>query len=70
MTLSLSELKRAEELKRERNWNSATRWKVLQDTISWAEQQTTIQRNTPAACLANQRRILAAMAKRSTEKQA
>ena len=63
MKPSLSELKAAEEAKRERNWDPALRWKVLQDTIDWAEQQATVRRNTPAACLANQQRLLDALAK-------
>lgn len=28
-------------------WNPATRWKVIQDTITWAEAQSTVQRNDP-----------------------
>lgn len=67
MTQSISDLKLAEEAKRERNWNPALRWKVFQDTISWADQQATVRRNTPAACLANQERILTAWAKRASE---
>lgn len=58
MNLPLSELKQLEEAKRERNWDPAVRWKVIQDTITWAEQQTTVRRNTPAACLAEQERKL------------
>ena len=52
------ELIEREEAKRERNWDPALRWKVIQDTITWAEQQATVRRNTPAACLAKQRRLL------------
>ena len=58
MSESLSDIKRAEEAKRERNWDPALRWKVIQETITWAEQQATVRRNTPAACLANQQRLL------------
>jgi hypothetical protein len=58
MNESLSELKQQEEAKRERNWDPAMRWKVIQDTIAWAEQQATVRRNTPAACLAEQQRKL------------
>jgi hypothetical protein len=54
----LSELIQREEAKRERNWDPVKRWKVIQDTIAWAEQQATARRNTPAACLARQRRLL------------
>jgi len=58
MTDALSELIAAEEAKRERNWDPKLRWKVIQDTITWAEQQQTVRRNTPAACLAEQQRKL------------
>ncbi|HEX5102857.1 MAG TPA: hypothetical protein VFV87_03550 [Pirellulaceae bacterium] len=63
MSQSLGEIKRSEEAKRERNWNAAARWKVLQETIRWAELQQTARRNTPAACLARQRLLLAAGAR-------
>lgn len=56
----LSELIQREKAKRERNWDPVKRWKVIQDTIAWAEQQATARRNTPAACLARQRRLLGA----------
>ena len=49
------ELKRAEERKREAQWDAATRWRVLQDTITWAEAQSTVRRNTPPRCLELQR---------------
>jgi len=52
-------LKDAEEAKRERHWDARTRWGVLQETIAWAEAQATVRRNTPAACLREQRRKLA-----------
>ena len=45
------ELKRSEERKREANWNAAQRWRVLQDTITWAESQAVVRRNTPQKCL-------------------
>ena len=53
------QLKLQEELKRERNWNPALRWKVIQDTITWAEQQATVRRNTPEACRREEQRKLA-----------
>lgn len=58
MNDAFSELKEAEEAKRERNWDPTARWKVMQDIITWAEQQATVRRNTPADCLAKQRRLL------------
>ena len=61
MTDPFSQLLAAEEAKRERNWDSALRWKVIQETIRWAETQRTVRRNTPAACLAEQERKLAAL---------
>ena len=50
------EVKRREELKRERAWDPALRWKVLQETITWAEMQGA-GRNTPKAALAAQDRL-------------
>jgi hypothetical protein len=44
-------LKRAEEQKREAAWDPAERWRVLQATITWAEAQATVRRNTPQRCL-------------------
>ena len=58
-TESLDELKRLEEAKRDENWDPAARWKIIQATLAWAEQQATVRRNTPEACLAEQRRKLA-----------
>ena len=63
MNDDFSELVRSEHAKRERNWDPAERWRVIQETLTWAEQQRTVLRNTPAACLANQNRLLAAFAK-------
>ena len=48
---SHDDLKRSEELKREANWDRAERWRVLQATITWAESQATVRRNTPQKCL-------------------
>ncbi len=52
-------LKRREEEKRERHWDPLQRWLVLQETITWAESQATVRRNTPARCLELQRAKLA-----------
>jgi hypothetical protein len=49
------DLKRREEQKREAAWDAAERWRVLQETITWAEAQATVRRNTPAECLRLQR---------------
>lgn len=48
-----------EEQKREAQWDAAQRWRVLQETITWAEQQATVRRNTPKRCLELQRARLA-----------
>ncbi len=48
----------SESAKRLRNWDRAARWKVIQQTITWAEPQATLRRNTPAACLREQQRKL------------
>jgi hypothetical protein len=55
-------LKRREEEKRERCWDPLQRWIALQETITWAESQSTVQRNTPKKCLALERTKLSAMA--------
>ncbi len=51
----VDDLKRQEERKREAAWDPAQRWHVLQQTITWAESQATVRRNTPQKCLALQR---------------
>jgi len=43
-----------EELKRERQWNPAERWRVIQETITWAEAQATVGRNLPTNRLREQ----------------
>ena len=45
------DLKRCEERKRETNWDPAERWRVLQETIAWADSQALVPRNSPARCL-------------------
>ena len=45
------DLKRFEEQKREANWDPVERWRVLQETITWAEAQATVRRNTRERCL-------------------
>ena len=48
---NLDDLKRSEEQKREAHWDPAERWRVLQATITWAESQATVRRNTRQRCL-------------------
>lgn len=50
-----------EHARRERAWCPTARWKVLQETIRWAEMQTTARRNTPRACIERERRLLCGM---------
>lgn len=45
------DLKPLEERKREAAWDPAQRWRVLQETITWAESQATVRRNTAQKCL-------------------
>jgi len=52
-------LKAAEERKREAAWSAAERWRVLQETIGWAESQATVRRNTPDECIRLQNAKLA-----------
>ncbi|MEI6514640.1 MAG: hypothetical protein WCO77_01570 [bacterium] len=48
-------LKQQEELKRDANLDPRTRWRLIQDMITWGETQTTVRRNTIKRCLAEQR---------------
>ncbi len=54
----------SESAKRLRNWDRAAQWRVLQQTITWAERQATVQRNSPVACLCEQHRKLSQMRRR------
>jgi hypothetical protein len=47
----LGELKRREELKREAAWDPLQRWLAIQETITWAAEQSTVRRNTPQRCI-------------------
>lgn len=51
-----------EEQKRERNWDPAERWRVIQETITWADQQFDPPRNSMAGCLRAQAEKLAFLA--------
>jgi hypothetical protein len=48
-------LKFREELKRDRHLDPRTRWRLIQDMITWGEAQTTVRRNTRERCLHEQR---------------
>lgn len=51
MSSTADDLKPREEQKRQASWDPAQRWRVLQETITWAESQRTDGRNTPKKCL-------------------
>ncbi|MCO6457587.1 MAG: hypothetical protein J5I93_19980 [Pirellulaceae bacterium] len=53
-----NESKAAEESRRDRHWDPAVRWRVLQETVQWAESQATVRRNTKAARLEEQQQKL------------
>ena len=59
MTDPDDDLKHREEAKRDAQWDALQRWRVIQDTITWAEAQATVRRNTPQRCLEIQRAKLA-----------
>jgi hypothetical protein len=54
----LARAKRRQEKLRDKMWDRAARWKVIQETIAWAESQKTCRRNTPARCIEEERRKL------------
>jgi len=60
MNDDFTELKFREERKREAAWDAAERWRVLQETITWAEAQATVRRNSRQRCLELQRQKLSA----------
>ncbi len=55
-----AELHRSEQRKREARWDPVQRWRVLQETITWAERQAAVRRNTRQRCLELQQAKLAA----------
>ncbi len=59
MTDDLTELLQREALKRDRNWDPAARWKVIEATIDWVDSQAAIPRNSKAGCLAHQAKLFA-----------
>jgi hypothetical protein len=53
------DIKREEEIKRDRHWDPRDRWRLIQEAITWAEAQvTTGKRNEPQSCLREQERKL------------
>ena len=56
--MTISELKKREERKRERNWDPRKRWKAIQAMITWAESLPSVRRNTRGACLRKQAALI------------
>lgn len=52
------DIKLREELKREEAWDPVQRWITIQATITWAESQLTVRRNTKERCLELERKKL------------
>ena len=52
------DLKRREEAKRDAHWSPAERWRVIQETIAWADAQAPVPRNSMARCLELQQKKL------------
>ena len=50
------DLKRREEAKRNAHWSAAQRLRIIQETISWANAQAPVPRNSKARCLELQRK--------------
>jgi S1-C subfamily serine protease/thiol-disulfide isomerase/thioredoxin len=55
------DLQRREESKRDARWDPAEHWPVIQETISWADAQAPVSRDSMACCLDLQRNKLAAV---------
>ena len=55
------DLKLREEQKREAAWDPLQRWLAIQATITWAENQPTVRRNTKERCLELERKKLQAL---------
>jgi hypothetical protein len=56
-----SELIRREEAKRDRMWDPAERWRMIEEMIDWADSQKSVPRNSKEGCLAAQRKWLGIM---------
>ena len=54
-------IKQAQESLREKHWDPQEQWRVIQETITWAESQKTVERNTPRYCLQKQAKLLMAL---------
>ena len=63
------DLKRYEEEKRERHWDPAERWRVIQEAIAWADAQAVVPRNSKARCLELQKKKVAASPEEASRSQ-
>lgn len=54
--MNVDDLKAREERRREAHWGPVVRWKILQETITWTEAQSTPRRNDPTQRMAEQSR--------------
>src|SRR5262249_54823724 len=59
---SFTDLTKRKQPKRARTGPPAVRWQAYLNTLAWAESQSTVRRNTKAACLAHQQQLLAQLA--------
>lgn len=57
-------LQQREESKRDAMWQPAARWEALMATITWAENQSLIRRNTREECLRRQSAAIASLCDR------
>ena len=55
MKESLADQLQRETAKRDQCWGASERWRLLQESITWAEAQQNPPRNTMQSCLARQR---------------
>ena len=46
-----NDLKRREEAKRDAHCNPIKRWRLIQETIAWADAQAPVPRNSKTRCL-------------------
>ena len=56
-----TELLHSEEAKRNRMWDPVERWRMIQETIDWADAQKPVPRNSKEGYLAAQRKSLERM---------
>jgi hypothetical protein len=56
-----TELLQSEEAKRDRMWDPAERWRMIQEMIDWADAQKPVPRNSKEGCPAAQRKWMEEM---------